>query len=90
MEPWKAHMKPTEPIPSERESGPTPDEMVEQKQLEKMFSGKMTPAIAELYRSLDVMNTNAPISEREGNKKQAKLERENARSFKAAIAALSK
>jgi hypothetical protein len=43
------------------------------------------PAIAELENALDMVETNAPINEKEGDKAQAKLERKNAESFKAAI-----
>lgn len=46
------------------------------------------PAIDELKRSLNVMRTNEPINRREGNRPQADLEKENAKSFKGAIAIL--
>lgn len=47
-----------------------------------------TPAIAELKRSLDVMQTNEPINRKEGNVSLANDERRNARSFRDAIAKL--
>lgn len=50
--------------------------------------GGLRPAISELKRSLYVVNTNAPINEKEGNLKQAKFERSNAASYKAAIKVL--
>ncbi len=52
--------------------------------------GLFAPAINELNIALDTMKTNAPINEREGNKGQAKLERDNAKSYKAAIGLLKK
>lgn len=50
---------------------------------------KIRPAVAELHNALDVVNTNAPINEREGNLGQARLERTNAKDFKSAIGELS-
>lgn len=49
-----------------------------------------TPAIAELKRSLDVMQTNEPINRRDGNIGLANDERINARSFRDAIAKLQR
>lgn len=51
--------------------------------------GGRAAAVAELQNSLDVVQTNAPINEKEGNHRQAKLERSNAESFKAAIRRLN-
>lgn len=45
-------------------------------------------AIANLKISAEVCETNAPINEAEGNHDQAKLERDNAESYRAAIASL--
>lgn len=45
----------------------------------------LSPAIAELGRSLEVMKVNEPINRKEGNKAQAELEKDNATSYKAAI-----
>jgi len=45
----------------------------------------LSPAVAELSRSLEVMRVNEPINRKEGNKAQAELEKENATSYKAAI-----
>lgn len=42
-------------------------------------------AIMELKIALEIVETNAPINEREGNLEQAKLERECAESYRAAI-----
>lgn len=42
-------------------------------------------AIAQLQVSLEIVETNAPINEREGKLEQAKLERECAESYQAAI-----
>lgn len=50
----------------------------------------LLPAIVELQNSLRTMKTNAPINEREGNMEQAKLERENAASYQAALRVLKK
>lgn len=44
-----------------------------------------TAAVAELKNALDVVETNAPINEREGKKGQSQLERRNAQGFRAAI-----
>jgi hypothetical protein len=52
--------------------------------------GLYSAAIEELKRDLDVVTTNAPINDKEGDKDQSELERENARSFKAAISLLQK
>lgn len=45
----------------------------------------MLHAIAQLEISLDVVETNAPINEAEGNLDQAALERDCAKSYRAAI-----
>lgn len=45
-------------------------------------------AVEQLRQALNVVETNAPINEREGNLDQAKLERDLALSFKTAIAML--
>lgn len=45
----------------------------------------LSPAIDQLKASYDVMRTNAPINEREGNRSQAELERNNAKSYREAI-----
>jgi hypothetical protein len=50
---------------------------------------RMAAAVAELKTALDVVETNAPINAREGNKPQAQLERKNAQSFRAAITKLT-
>lgn len=47
-------------------------------------------AIAELENALEVVETNAPINEKEGNLEQAQLERHCAKSFKEAISILKK
>lgn len=47
-----------------------------------------TPAIAELKIALNTVTTNEPINRREGNRSQAALEREHAKSFREAIAKL--
>ncbi len=49
---------------------------------------KHKAAIAQLVISAEVCENNAPINEAEGNHAQAKLERENAASYRAAIAEL--
>lgn len=46
---------------------------------------KFDVAIIQLDISRDVLRTNAPINEREGNHAQAKLERTNAIDYTAAI-----
>lgn len=48
----------------------------------------MEHAIAQLEISLKTVETNAPINEREGNVEQARLERECAEEYRAAIAKL--
>lgn len=45
-------------------------------------------AIAQLLIAAETCDTNAPINEAEGNHEQAKLERENARDYRLAIASL--
>ena len=55
---------------------------------QKGMSELMAPAINELKVSLDTVENNAPINEREGNLDQAGLERETATSIKAAVARL--
>lgn len=52
--------------------------------------GMYKPAINELEIDLKTVVTNAPINEKEGDVEQAKLERKNAISFKAAIDLLKK
>ena len=52
---------------------------------QKMTGKRMFPAIAELEIAHETMTTNAPINEKEGNLKQARLERRHAKSFRAAI-----
>ena len=47
-------------------------------------------AISELENALHVVETNAPINEKEGNLEQAQLERHCAKSFKEAISILKK
>lgn len=47
-------------------------------------------AISELENALQVVETNAPINEKEGNLEQAQLERHCAKSFKEAISILKK
>lgn len=49
---------------------------------------KHAAAIAQLEVSAQVCETNAPINEAEGNHEQAKLERDNAVAYRAAIAHL--
>lgn len=51
----------------------------------RFTKGIFGPAIEELKVSLDTVETNAPINEREGDARQAKLERQIAKSCKAAI-----
>ena len=48
----------------------------------------LTPAIAELQRSAEICEHNAPIHEAEGNAEQAALSRANAASYRAAVTAL--
>lgn len=48
----------------------------------------LLPSIIELQVALETAEKNAPINEAEGNLEQAKLERENAASFREAIALL--
>lgn len=48
------------------------------------------PAVETLKNALYVVNTNAPINDKEGRKGMAELERKNAKSFKWAIDALGK
>ena len=55
---------------------------------QKGMSELMAPAINELKVSLDTVENNAPINEREGNIGQANLERETATSINAAVARL--
>lgn len=50
----------------------------------------LEPAIGELKRSMDVLLNNEPINRREGNVRQANLERNNAQSFRQAISVLEK
>jgi hypothetical protein len=50
--------------------------------------GLFAPAIAELKRDLETVETNEPINESEKDEGQADLERENAKSFRAAIKVL--
>lgn len=47
-------------------------------------------AIAQLKVSLETVENNAPINERESNLEQAKLERECAESYRAAIEKLER
>ncbi len=49
------------------------------------MKGKMEHAITQLEIALDIVETNAPINEAEGNLEQAQLERECAASYRAAI-----
>lgn len=49
---------------------------------------KHAAAIEQLTISAEVCETNAPISEAEGNHEQAELERKNASAYRAAIARL--
>jgi len=58
------------------------------KVVHKMLKPDMLPAKIELGIALDTMRTNAPINERDGNKRQAALERSNAESYKAALGIL--
>lgn len=46
---------------------------------------QMKAAIAQLQISLDIVETSAPINEREGNYEQALLERKNAEDFRNAM-----
>lgn len=62
-----------------------------QGKMERRYTkGIFGPAITELEVSLDTYKTNAPINEREGNLKQAKLEREYETSISAAVKELRK
>lgn len=56
---------------------------------QKAAGKRMFPAIVELENAHETMTTNAPINEKEGNLKQARLERRNAKSFQAAIDVLN-
>lgn len=56
----------------------------------KAIEGKFGPALNELNIALGTMKTNEPINRREGNLKQADLERNNAKSFEAAMKYLEK
>lgn len=56
----------------------------------KYKKGLLGAAIDELSNSLYVVKTNEPINRKEGNKGQADLEKQNAKSFKAAIGVLKK
>jgi hypothetical protein len=51
---------------------------------------KHEAAIAELDRSAETCEHNAPIHEAEGNAEQAALSRANAQGYRAAIEALSR
>lgn len=48
----------------------------------------LNPAIAELQRSAETCEHNAPIHEAEGNAEQAELSRRNAASYRAAVTVL--
>ena len=63
---------------------------VKRKPLFRAPRQNLKPAIGELMVSLNIMNTNAPINEKEGHFAQARLERTTAKSVKAAIGLLEK
>jgi len=49
----------------------------------------LEPAVSELKRSMETLLNNEPINRKEGNVRQANLERNNAQSFGKAIEVLS-
>lgn len=59
--------------------------LTQSKPRRSLWDTKLGAAIAELYSSLDVVETNEPINRSSGNIPQAKLEHRNAESFRRAI-----